>query len=357
MYLRNGRLDVFVVQADRGRAPACRIGSLGGFCFFRSAILVLISPTLRSGVPERAYRKIVHFIISFMDRTDNLQPSLTAILLLTCPDRIGLVSRVAHFIFERGGNILDLDEHVDAGSGMFFIRVSWNMDGFSIPASDLEAAFGPLAREFRARWSIHTSVARERVALFVSKYDHCLQEILWRHRTGEFQIDIPLIVSNHPDLAPLADHYGIPFHVYPITKDNKPDQEQRELELLREHRIDTVVLARYMQVLSPRFVDAMPERVINIHHSFLPAFSGGNPYRQAFERGVKIIGATSHYVTAELDEGPIIEQDIVRVSHKDSLHDLVRKGRDLERLVLARALARHVEHRVLVNGRKTIVFD
>ena len=292
-----------------------------------------------------------------MNRIDNFQPSLTATLLLACPDRRGLVSRLAHFIFEHGGNILDLDEHVDGGSGMFFIRVSWSMDGFGVPASDLEEVFRPLGRDFQARWSIHTAETRERVALFVSKYDHCLQEILWRHRTGEFQIDIPLIISNHPDLGPLARHYGIAFHVYPITSENKLDQEQRELELLRAHRIDTVVLARYMQVLSDRFVDAMPERVINIHHSFLPAFSGGNPYRQAFERGVKIIGATSHYVTAALDEGPIIEQDIVRISHKDTLPDLVRKGRDLERLVLARALSRHVEHRVLVNGRKTIVFE
>ncbi len=284
------------------------------------------------------------------------QISPTAILLLSCPDRIGLVSRIAHFIFERGGNILDLDEHVDPESGMFFMRVSWSMDGFSISAAELEDAFRPLAREFRADWKIRFRSEKPRVALFVSKYEHCLQEILWRHKTGEFAMDVPLILSNHQDMEVLAEQHGIPYHVFPITPENKLEQETKELELLKENRIDTIVLARYMQVLSRQFVDAYPNRIINIHHSFLPAFSGGNPYRQAFHRGVKIIGATSHYVTSELDEGPIIEQDIIRISHKDTLHDLVRKGRDLERLVLMRALSSHIEHRVLVNGRKTIVF-
>jgi len=196
-----------------------------------------------------------------------------------------------------------------------------------------------------------------RVALFVSRYDHCLQELLWRHSIGEFRIDIPLIVSNHPDLEPLALRYGIPFHVFPVTAASKQEIEQQELGLLRDHDIDTVVLARYMQVLSPQFVESYPSRIINIHHSFLPAFVGSSPYRQAYERGVKIIGATSHYVTEDLDQGPIIEQDIVRMSHKDTLDDLIRKGRDLERLVLARALRLHSEHRILVNGKKTVVFD
>lgn len=231
------------------------------------------------------------------------------------------------------------------------------MDGFSIPSDELESAFGPLAREFGAQWRIHAAERRHRVAIFVSRYDHCLQDILWRHRAGELDIDIPLIISNHPDLEPLARYYGIAYHVFPVTPDNKREQEERELQLLGEHEIDTVVLARYMQVLSERFVAEMPERIINIHHSFLPAFSGASPYRQAYERGVKIIGATSHYVTSELDEGPIIEQDIVRVSHRDAVRDMIRKGRDLERLVLARALSLHVEHRVLCNGRKTIVFE
>ncbi len=281
----------------------------------------------------------------------------TAILLLSCPDRVGLVSRISHFIFERQGNILDLDEHVDTESGMFFIRVSWDMDGFSISSGDIEEAFRPLAREFRADWKIHLSYEKPRVAIFVSKYEHCLQELLWRHGTGELAMDIPLIVSNHRDLEPLAAHYDIPFRMFSITPENKREQELKERSLLKENRIDTIVLARYMQVLSQQFVDAYPNRIINIHHSFLPAFSGGNPYRQAFQRGVKIIGATSHYVTGELDEGPIIEQDIIRISHKDTLKNLIRKGRDLERLVLTRAVSSHIEHRVLVNGRKTIVFN
>ena len=285
------------------------------------------------------------------------QQSPSAILLLACPDQPGLVSRISRFIFERGGNILDLNEHVDTATGMFFIRVSWSMDVRGIHPGELDEAFRPLAGEIGADWTMYRSGTRPRLALFVSKYDHCLLEILWRWKIGEFDIDIPLIVSNHPDLEALAAHYGVAFHVFPVTPENKLEQERRELELLDRHAIDTIVLARYMQVLSPQFVDAFPDRIINIHHSFLPAFSGGNPYRQAFQRGVKIIGATSHYVTSELDEGPIIEQDIVRISHRDAVPDLVRKGRDLERLVLARAVARHIERRILVNGRKTIVFD
>lgn len=282
---------------------------------------------------------------------------LTAILLLSCPDRIGLVSRISHFIFERGGNILDLDEHVDPDEGTFSIRVAWDMKNFTIAPTDLQEAFTPLAKEFNATWSIRFAREKIRLAIFVSKYNHCLQEILWRHSLGEFAVEIPLIISNHPDLKPLAEQYGIPYHVFPITGETKVEQESRELQLLAEHRIDTVILARYMQVLTPQFVNAYPARVINIHHSFLPAFIGSNPYQKAHKRGVKIIGATSHYVTEELDEGPIIEQDIIRISHRDSVKDLVRKGRDLERLVLARAIHYHTEHRVLVNGRKTIIFD
>ncbi|KUL33264.1 formyltetrahydrofolate deformylase [Chlorobium limicola] len=280
-----------------------------------------------------------------------------AILLLSCPDRAGLVSRISHFIYERGGNILDLDEHVDTIEKMFFIRVSWSTSHFSIPPIELDEAFGPLAKEFGASWKIRLGGRKMRVALFVSRYDHCLQELLWRHSIGEFRIDIPLIVSNHPDLEPLALRYGIPFHVFPVTAASKQEIEQQELELLKDHDIDTVLLARYMQVLSPQFVESYPSRIINIHHSFLPAFVGSSPYRQAYERGVKIIGATSHYVTEDLDQGPIIEQDIVRMSHKDTLDDLIRKGRDLERLVLARAVRLHSEHRILVNGKKTVIFD
>jgi len=286
-----------------------------------------------------------------------LKNDSTAILLLSCPDRSGLVSRISHFIFERGGNIIDLDEHVDTDEKMFFIRVAWDMQNFSIGQNDLNDAFRPLAKEFKALWVIMYKNEKKKIAIFVSKYDHCLQEILWRHSLNEFEVDIPLIISNHPDLENLADQYEIPFHIFPITKENKLVQEQEQLLLLKNHKIDTIVLARYMQILSPQFVEEFPNNIINIHHSFLPAFVGGNPYKQAYQRGVKIIGATSHYVTKDLDEGPIIEQDIIRISHKDTTKDLVRKGRDLERLVLARALHFHLENRILVYGRKTIIFE
>ncbi len=281
----------------------------------------------------------------------------TAILLWSCPDKKGLVARIAHFLFERGGNILDLDEHVDRLEKMFFLRVAWDMGEFSISPDELNQAFLPLAQEFSAHWSIRLGRRERRLAIFVSKYDHCLQEILWRHELGEFDAEMALIVSNHPDLAFLAERYHIPFYTFPITKNNKEHQEEQEVELLDRERIDTIVLARYMQVLSPGFVERRPHKIINIHHSFLPAFAGRNPYRQAYERGVKIIGATCHYVTDILDEGPIIEQDIMRISHRDSLEDLIRKGRDLERLVLARGVRLHLQDRVLVHGRRTVVFD
>ena len=285
--------------------------------------------------------------------------NLTATLLLSCPDQRGLVARIAHFIFERGGNIIDLDEHVDAQQSLFFLRVSWDMRDFSISPDEAAAAFAPVAREFQSQWLLKINHARNRrrLALFVSKYDHCLQEILWRHGMGEFDADIALIVSNHPDLGYLAERHGVPFHVFPVDKNNKAGQERKEIELLKAEAIDTIILARYMQILSSDFVKEYPHRIVNIHHSFLPAFVGGNPYKQAYERGVKIIGATSHYVTDALDEGPIIEQDIIRISHKDSLDDLIRKGRDLERLVLARALRLHLQDRILVYGNKTVVFD
>jgi len=280
-----------------------------------------------------------------------------AILLLSCPDRIGLVSRISHFVFERGGNILDLDEHVDTSEKYFFVRIAWDMKNFSISESEMMEAFTPLAKEFKAKWRINFSGKNLRAAVFVSKFDHCLQEILWRQRLGEFNIEIPLIISNHNDLKPLAEHYEIPYYFYPVTPENKTEQEKKELALLKENQIDVIVLARYMQILSGQFVDEYPNGIINIHHSFLPAFSGNDPYRQAYDRGVKIIGATSHYVTKELDDGPIIEQDIIRITHKDTVNDLIRKGRDLERLILARALYYHSQHRVLIHGRKTIIFD
>jgi formyltetrahydrofolate deformylase len=283
--------------------------------------------------------------------------NLTAVLLLSCPDRVGLVSRISHFIFERGGNILDLDEHVDPEEKDFSIRVAWDMSRFSLSELELLEALTPLMKEFNATWRVEYLEHKANVAIFVSKYDHCLNEILWRNKMEEFQINISLIISNHPDLESLANHHQIPFFVFPITKENKKDQEKKEIKLLEEHQIDTIVLARYMQILSPEFVVKYPNKIINIHHSFLPAFIGSNPYKQAYQRGVKIIGATSHYVTADLDEGPIIEQDIIRISHKDTLKKLIRKGRDLERLVLARALHHHFEHRVLVKGVKTIIFE
>ena len=282
---------------------------------------------------------------------------LTAVLLLSCPDRTGLVSGLSHFIYEADGNIIDLVEHVDPEEQFFSIRIAWDMKNFSIPPSDLKEAFSPLAKEINATWEIKFLEKKMKIAIFVSKYDHCLLEILWRSKIGEFQVDIALIISNHRELESLADQYQIPFYFFPITKENKTDQERKELKLLAEHHVDTIVLARYMQILSSDFVKNYPNKIINIHHSFLPAFVGSNPYKQAYQRGVKIIGATSHYVTEELDEGPIIAQDIIRISHKDTLKDIIRKGRDLERLVFARALHYHFEYRVLVRGRKTIIFE
>lgn len=281
----------------------------------------------------------------------------TVVLLFSCPDRMGLVSRISHFVFERGGNILDLDEHVDVDGKYFFARIAWDMKNFSIPESEIANALMPLAKEFNAKWGINFTGKNLRVAIFVSKFDHCLQEILWRYSLGEYNIEIPLIVSNHENLKSLAEQYGIPYFCLPITKENKKDQERKQLALLKEYQIDSIVLARYMQILTPQFVSEYPNQIINIHHSFLPAFAGGDPYGQAYERGVKIIGATSHYVTNELDEGPIIEQDIIRITHKDTIKDLIRKGRDLERLILARALYYHSQHQILVYGKKTIVFD
>jgi formyltetrahydrofolate deformylase len=283
--------------------------------------------------------------------------SNTAVLLLSCPDRAGLVSRITHFLFERGGNIVDLDEHVSSDEGEFTIRVAWEMDNFSISKEDLKDAIAPLAKEFKAEWNIYFSEPAPKVAIFVSKFDHCLHDLLWRYKAGELNCEIKLIISNHPDLEPLSAFYNIPFYVFKISKENKAEQEQAEQKLLRENKIDTIVLARYMQILSDSFCSLYPNQIINIHHSFLPAFIGGNPYKQAYKRGVKIIGATSHYVTADLDEGPIIEQDVIRVTHKDSLKDMVRKGRDLERVVLARAVKAHLEKRVMVLNKRTIIFE
>ncbi len=268
-----------------------------------------------------------------------------------------MVSLIAQFVSDRGGNILDLDEHVDRQEQMFFLRVAWDMTDFTVAPEKIGETILPLATECRAQWAVRMGNEKRRLAIFVSQHDHCLQEILWRRELGEFQAEIAVIISNHPDAGYLAERYHVPFHIFPVKEETKGQQEAKELDLLQEQKVDTIILARYMQILSPEFVRRYPQRIVNIHHSFLPAFAGGNPYRQAYDRGVKIIGATSHYATDVLDEGPIIEQDIIRISHKDSLEDLIRKGRDLERLVLARALRLHLEDRVLVHGRKTVVFD
>lgn len=280
-----------------------------------------------------------------------------ATLILSCSNQKGLVARISQFIFQRGGDIIDLDEHVDYEEKMFFIRIEWDLKDFKISESGFENEFKTLTDEINATWTVKYSSSKSRIAIFVSKYDHCLQEILWRHSRGEINAEIRMIISNHETLKNLADQYSIPFFFFPITKENKSVQEEAELKLLEEHNIDTIVLARYMQILSSNFLNRFQKDIINIHHSFLPAFIGADPYAKAYQRGVKLIGATSHYVTEELDEGPIIEQDVIRITHKDSLKDLIRKGRDMERLVLARALERHVENRVLKFNKKTIIFE
>ena len=281
----------------------------------------------------------------------------TAVLFISCPDQRGLVARIADFVFRHNGNILHADHHRDAETGLFFMRVEWEAEGFQIPREEFPRAFAPLAESLQMRWEIRYSEPAQRIAILVSKYSHCLDDLLLRSAAGELRGEIALVLSNHPDLAPAAGRFGIPFHLFPISGENKMEQERKELELLAKNGIDLVVLARYMQVLGADFVARYPHRIINIHHSFLPAFVGSRPYHQAYERGVKLIGATSHYVTEQLDDGPIIEQDVVRISHRDSVEDLIRKGRDLERLVLARAVRLHLEHRVLPYGRKTAVFD
>jgi formyltetrahydrofolate deformylase len=281
----------------------------------------------------------------------------TAILLIHCPDRKGLVAGIADFLYVHNANILHADQHQDAELGLFFMRVEWDLSGFDLGIDQFRSEFAPIAEHFEMRWRMELSTGRPRVALFVSRYDHCLADLLYRHNSGELACDIPLIVSNHDQARRLADFHGVPLHVDSIDAGNKAEVEGRQLALLAEHQIDLVVLARYMQVLSSDFVAHYPSAIINVHHSFLPAFSGARPYHRAYERGVKLIGATSHYVTAELDEGPIIEQDVVRVSHRDQLDDLVQKGRDLERTVLSRAVRWHIEHRILVYAHKTVVFD
>ena len=283
--------------------------------------------------------------------------SNNAILLLSCRDRKGIVAEISQFIYANNGNIVHADQHTDPDQKVFFMRIEWELADFRIPRNELTNEFAPLAEKFEMNWELRFSDHIPRMAIFVSRHDHCLYDLLIRHRAGEFQAKIPLIISNHPDLRSVGESFGIKYLVYPITPDTKLAQEAKEIEQLQSHQIELIVLARYMQILSKEFVSRFPNRIINIHHSFLPAFAGGRPYRQAYERGVKIIGATSHYVTEKLDEGPIIEQDVIRVSHRDSLEDLIRKGRDIEKIVLARAVRLHLENRILVYGNKTVIFD
>ena len=280
-----------------------------------------------------------------------------AVLLLSCPDKKGIVAGVSSFIFRNGGNIVHADQHTSTGSKTFFMRIEWELNGFRIPRREIGAAIAPLAGRFGMKWDLRFTDEVPRVALFVSRHVHCFHDLIMRHSMGEFRAQIPLVVSNHLDLKPLARQFGLKFMHFPITPANKARQEERELRELERHRIDLVVLARYMQVLSNAFVAAWRNRAINIHHSFLPAFAGGKPYQQAYERGVKIIGATSHYVTENLDDGPIIAQDVIKISHRDSVDDIVMKGKDLERVVLARAVRLHLENRILVHGSKTVVFE
>lgn len=281
----------------------------------------------------------------------------TATLLVCCPDRKGLVAALAQVLYGHGANILDADQHTDPVAGQFFQRIKFDFSELHTDRTSLETAIGEVADRFGMSWRLADGKRRARMAIFVSKYDHCLYDLLLRQRSGELAADIPLIISNHADLEPVAAQFGIAFHHLPVTKETKRSQEDRAIELMQTANVDLIVLARYMQILTEDFLRTYPNQVINIHHSFLPAFMGSKPYHRAYERGVKLIGATAHYATADLDDGPIIEQDVVRSSHKDSVEDLVRKGRDLEKLVLARAVRWHLDDRILVYDNKTVVFD
>lgn len=280
-----------------------------------------------------------------------------AILLIHCPDTKGIVSVVGDFIFDNGGNIVSVAQHVDSESQQFFMRVKWELDNFTIPREKIDEFFGTLVgKRFDMEWSLHFTDYKPKMAVFVSKMSHCLYDILQRYQSGEWNVDIPFIVSNHPNLQYIAERFDIPYHVIPITKENKAEQEKKELDLLKAHDIDFIVLARYMQILSDDFIKEYPNKIINIHHSSLPAFAGAKPYHAAYRRGVKIIGATSHFVTAELDAGPIIAQDVDEVTHKESIADLIRKGKDLEKLVLSQGIWLKLQHKILPYNNRTVVF-
>ncbi len=281
----------------------------------------------------------------------------TATLLVTCPDRKGIVAAIADFLYQHDANILHADQHQDAENNLFLMRVEWDLTGSAIHADNFAQHFSAIAQRFEMQWQLKLTQKLPRMAIMVSQYDHCLADLLHRHQSGELACEIPLIISNHKDTQRLAEFYGIPFHHIEVSKDTKQNAEASQFALFDQYGIDFIVLARYMQILSPDFVRRYPQRIINIHHSFLPAFIGARPYHRAFERGVKLIGATSHYVTEVLDEGPIIEQDIDRISHRDQVEDLIQKGRDLERIVLSRAVRWHVENRILLYANKTVIFD
>lgn len=282
----------------------------------------------------------------------------TAKLLLHCPDKPGILAEVTDFITVNKGNIIYLDQYVDHVENIFFMRIEWELKDFLVPQEKIEDYFATLyAQKYEMNFRLYFSDTKPRMAIFVSKMSHCLFDLLARYTAGEWNVEIPLIISNHPDLQHVAERFGIPFHLFPITKETKEEQEKKEMELLAEHKITFIVLARYMQVISEQMINAYPNRIINIHHSFLPVFVGAKPYHAAFERGVKIIGATSHYVTTELDAGPIIEQDVVRITHKDTVQDLVNKGKDLEKIVLSRAVQKHIERKVLAYRNKTVIFN
>ncbi|MEE0083939.1 MAG: formyltetrahydrofolate deformylase [Paludibacteraceae bacterium] len=286
------------------------------------------------------------------------QKSNTAILLIHCPDQEGILAAVTSFINVNKGNILYLDQHVDYQQNTFFTRIEWDLTNFLIPRDKLNEYFSTLfGSRYDMQFSLYFSDIKPRMAIFVSKMSHCLFDILARYSAGELNVDIPLIISNHPDLAWVGEKFGIPYHVFHVTKENKAEIEKAEMDLLAENNIDFIVLARYMQIISEDMINKYPNKIINIHHSFLPAFIGAKPYHQAFERGVKIIGATSHYVTTELDAGPIIEQDVARVTHKDSVKSFIHKGEDLEKIVLSRAVEKHIDRKVLVYKNKTVVFS
>ncbi|MDJ0747289.1 MAG: formyltetrahydrofolate deformylase [Xenococcaceae cyanobacterium MO_167.B27] len=282
--------------------------------------------------------------------------SATATLLISCRDRPGLVAKIANFIYANGGNIIHADHHTDFSKGLFLNRIEWQLEGFNLPRDAIASSFEAIANSLEAKWEIHFSDTVPRLAIWVTKQDHCLLDLLWRWQAKELPAEIPLIISNHAQLQAIAEQFNIDFYHIPITKENKLEQEAKQLELLHKYQIDLVILAKYMQILSPNLVEKFPN-IINIHHSFLPAFAGAKPYHRAHDRGVKIIGATAHYVTEDLDEGPIIEQEVVHVSHRDTVADFIRKGKDLERLVLARAVRLHLQNRVLVYENRTVVFS